>query len=342
MADVDVTTGAPTGPQPLFERIFAFMETTAIMAAAEIGLADPLADGPRTAAAVAAELGYDEGSIGRLLRDLTGTGVIETADAGRFALGPLGQFLRSDVPHSARALYRMFGGPLGRGMLGGEAGLVKGTTAFEEIFGAGIFEYMAENPGDASVFNSAMVDMGMTVGTPPIHAYDFSGVSRLVDVGGGHGQLVREVLRRYPGIEGVVYDRPGVIAETRREIERDGLGDRCQALIGNFFDSVPTGADCYTLRYIIHDWDDEAAGTILRRCREAITPDGRLLIFEIVMPEGDNPHPAKGMDWVMLSCVSGQERTEAEYATLLERAGFRLTRVVPSPTPMSVVEAVPV
>jgi hypothetical protein len=227
-------------------------------------------------------------------------------------------------------------------MLGGEAALVKGATAFEEIFGAAIFDYMADNPRDAGVFNTAMVDMGMTVGTPPIHAYDFSGVSRLVDVGGGHGQLAREVLRRYPEMEGVVYDRPGVIAETRTEIDRDGLRDRCEALAGDFFESVPPGGDCYALRYIIHDWDDEAAATILRRCREAITPEGRLLLFEIVMPEGDGLHPAKGMDWVMLACVSGQERTEAEHAALLDRAGFRLTRVVPSSSPMSVVEAVPV
>jgi hypothetical protein len=312
------------------------------MAAAEIGRAAPLAEGARTAAEVAAGLGADERAVGRLLRDLTGTGVIESAGPGRFALGPQGQFLRSDVPHSARALYRMFSGPLGRGMLGGEAALVKGATAFEEIFGAGIFDYMADHPRDASVFNTAMVDMGMTVGTPPIHAYDFSGVSRLVDVGGGHGQLAREVLRLYPEIEGVVYDRPGVIAETRAEIERDGLADRCDALAGDFFESVPRGRDCYALRYIIHDWDDEAAGTILRRCREAIIPDGRLLLFEIVMPEGDGLHPAKGMDWVMLACVSGQERTEAEHAALLDQAGFRLTRVVPSSSPMSVVEAVPV
>jgi len=120
------------------------------------------------------------------------------------------------------------------------------------------------------------------------------------------------------------------------------LADRCRAVAGDFFESVPAGADCYALRLVIHDWNDQEAETILRHCRGGITGDGRLLIFEIVLPESDAPHPAKGMDWVMLSCVTGQERTEAEYAALLERAGFRLTRVVPSPTPMSVVPAVPV
>ena len=143
-------------------------------------------------------------------------------------------------------------------------------------------------------------------------------------------------------VKGIVYDRANVIAETQIEIERAGLTDRCQAVAGNFFESVPAGADCYALRLVIHDWDDGEAETILRHCRKGITAEGRLLIFEIVMPDSDDPHPAKGMDWVMLSCVTGQERTEAEYAKILERAGFRLTRVVPSPSPMSVVEAVPV
>jgi hypothetical protein len=329
-------------PELLFDRIFAFMETAAIMAAADIGLADPLADGPRTAAEVAAELGADERAVARLLRDLTGSGVIETVGPGRFALGPLGGFLRSDVPGSARAYYRMFSGALGGVMLGGDAALLKGTSAFEERFGTGMFEYMAEHPGEAGVFHRAMVDLGATVGTPPIHAYDFSGVSGLVDVGGGHGQLAREVLRLYPGIKAVVYDRPEVIAGTQGEIERDGLADRCQALAGDFFEWVPPGQDCYALRFIIHDWDDEAAGTILRRCREAIAPDGRLLLFEMVMPEGDGRHPARGLDWALFTCARGQERTETEHAALLDGAGFRLARVVPSSGPMSVVEALPV
>ena len=133
-----------------------------------------------------------------------------------------------------------------------------------------------------------------------------------------------------------------MISETVAEIEQAGLAERCQGIAGDFFKSVPAGGDCYVLRWIIHDWDDERAGTILRCCRDAIDPAGRLLLFEVVMPEGDGPHVSRTLDWVMLACVSGQERTEAEYAALLERAGFRLTRVVPSPTPMSVVEAVPV
>jgi hypothetical protein len=333
---------ADHGARTLIERIFAFMETTALMAAAKIGLPDALADEPLSPQEVAAKIGVGEQAVARLMRDLTGTGVLRSTGTGRYALTDLGQFLRSDVPGSARAFYQMFGGPLGQGMIGGEAPLVNpGKTAFEQILGAPIFEYMAAHPDDGTIFNNAMVSIGSAIGTPPIHAYDFSGLSQIVDVGGGHGQLAREVLRANPGMSGIVYDRANVIAETRGEIERAGLADRCQAVAGDFFESVPAGADCYALRLVIHDWDDDEAATILRRCREGITDGGRLLIFEIVMPDSDVPHPAKGMDWVMLSCVTGQERTEAEYAELLERSGFRLKRVVPSPTPMSVVEAVP-
>jgi hypothetical protein len=337
----DPTVPAPAGPQPLIERIFAWCDTTAMMAAAEVGLFDRLADGPRTAAEVAADLGAHESSVARLLRDLTGTGVVVRAGPDRFALGPDGEFLRSDVPGSVRALFRMVRGPIARGLIAGDAGLRKGTTAFDEVMGAPFFDYLAQHPEDASIFNRSMVDFGLALGTPPIHAYDFSGVRRLVDIGGGHGQLAMEVLRTHPDIEAVVFDAPGVIEETVVEIERAGLGDRCQAMAGDFFKSVPEG-DCHVLRWIIHDWNDERAGTILRCCREAIDPAGRLLLFEAVMPDVDGPHLSKTLDWVMLASVSGQERTEAEYAALLERAGFRLTRVVPSPTPMCVVEAVPV
>jgi O-methyltransferase len=150
------------------------------------------------------------------------------------------------------------------------------------------------------------------------------------------------VLRSHPEMEGVVFDTAAVVAEAQADIEQAGLAGRCQAIGGDFFKSVPAGGDCYVLRWIVHDWNDERAGTILGCCREAIDPAGRLLLLEVVMPEVDGPHPAKTLDWVMLACISGQERTEAEYSALLEGSGFRLTRVIPSPTPMSVVEAVPV
>lgn len=328
------------GAQALFEMMIGFINACAVMAAAELGLPDRLAGGPRTAGEVADEIGAQEPAVGRLLRDLTGTGVIISTGHGRFALGPLGEYLRSDVPGSQRAFYRMVSGAAGQGMLGGHASVWKGTPAFETMFGMPFFDYMGQNPEYATVFNQAMVDYGAGVTNPAIAAYDFSGVRTVVDVGGGHGQLVCEVLRSHPGTQGVVVDLPHVVQETLVEIERAGLTGRCQAVAGDFFKSVPAG-DCYTLRWIVHDWDDERSVTILTRCREAIDPAGRLLLFELVMPEGDEPHMAKAYDYAMMSLLSGRERTEAEYAALLQRAGFRLNRVVTSPSPMSIVEALP-
>lgn len=330
------------GPQPLIDRLFAWVDTTAIMAAAELGIFDRLAAGPRTPTEVAADVDADEWRIARLLRDLTGTGTVVSAGNGRFVLGPEGDFLRSDVPGSVREMYRMVKGPISRGLLAGEAAVRTETTAFDEVMGAPLFEYLGRHPEDGSIFNTSMVGFGLAIGTPPIHAYDFTGVRQLVDVGGGHGQLAMEVLRAYPDIEAVVFDAPAVIEETVVEMERNGLAGRCQAIAGDFFKSVPAGGDCYALRWIIHDWNDERAGTILRCCRDAIDPAGRLLLFEVVVPDVDGPHLSKTLDWTMMASVSGQERTEAEYGALLEQAGFRLTRVVPSASPMCVVEAVPV
>ncbi|MCA1842508.1 MAG: methyltransferase [Actinobacteria bacterium] len=331
----------PAGPGPLIERLFAWVDTTAIMAGAELALFDYLADGPRTAAEVAAAVGADEARVGRLLRDLTGTGVVTSAGGARFALGAGGEFLCSDVPGSVRGMYRMIKGPIVRGLMAGEMAVRSQTTAFDEVMGAPFFDYLALHPEEATIFNGSMVAFGQAIGTPPIHAYDFSGIRKLVDVGGGLGQLAMEVLRTYPEVEAVVYDAPAVIRETLAEIERQGLADRCTAVAGDFFKSVPAGGDCYTLRWIVHDWNDVRATTILRCCREAIDPAGKLLLVEVVMPAVDGPHPAKTLDWAMLASISGQERTEAEYGVLLEQAGFRLTQVIPSASPMSVVEAVP-
>lgn len=326
----------------LTEMLFGWMNTTAIMAAAEFGLPDTLAAGTRTAAELADELGADEARLGRFLRTLTAAGVVVRAGDGRFALGPLGEPLRSDVAGSLRNVYRMIRGPIGQAMLSGHTGVGKGAPpAFETIFGMPGFEYLAQNPEYSRVLNAAMAEFGAAMGTPAIGAYDFSGVRTLVDVGGGRGQLAAEVLRRYPDMEGVVFDQPHVVEEAEAAIKEAGLSPRCRAVGGDFFTSVPAGGDCYAMRWIIHDWDDERAGTILRCCREAIDPAGRLLLFEMVMPEEDGPHPAKLLDYIMLSVITGQERTETEYAALLAANGFRLTRVVPSPTPMSVVEAVP-
>lgn len=327
--------------QEMVGRLVGWIDLCAVMAAAELGVADHLtADAPRAAKDVAADLGLDERGTARLLRALTATGVTSVGADGRFTLGAAGPLLCTGAPGSLRSVLRMFGGKIGGSAHSGALAVRSGQPAFGELYGAPAWEYLTAHPDEAAVFNEAMVDFGAAMGGPAISAYDFSGVSTLVDVGGGRGQLALQVLAAYPGISGIVFDQPHVIGETRAEIDAAGLGKRCRAVGGSFFESVPAG-DCITMRWIIHDWNDEECLTILRCCREAITADGRLLLFEAILPEGDGPHFAKSLDWVMLSCISGNERTEAEYRDLLARAGFRLQRVVPSPSPMSVIEAVP-
>lgn len=339
----DVTSPTRAESESLLGRIFSWFDTTAIMAAADIGLPDALGSEPRTADEVATTLAVDAATIARLLRILTGTGVVTTLADGRFALTPQGQLLRSDVPGSIQALFRLSVGPLGAGLIAGRSALQKtANTAFEEVHGVSVYDYLSEHPEQSSIFNNSMVNFGVAMGGPPIDAYDFTGLRKLIDVGGGHGQLVTAILDRNPVAEGVVFDTPDVIAEATVTIAHAGLATRCQCIAGDFFTSVPAGGDCYLLRSVIHNWDDAQARTILTRCREAIDSAGRLLLFEIVMPDSDDPHPAKTFDWVMMTCVGGRERTEAEYAALLSGAGFRLLRTIHSESPMSVLEAVPV
>jgi hypothetical protein len=330
----------PAVIQEFMGRMFSWIDTTAMMTAAELGIADHLsADAPRSPNEIASELALDEAATRRLLRILSASGVTSTQGDDRFTLGPAGAALRSD-PGSLRSVARMFGGVMGSSLLHGRLAVQTGKPSFDAVHGAPAFEYLAAHPDESAVFNGAMAEGGAALGTPAIHTYDFSGVRTLVDVGGGRGQLTLEVLRHNPDVSGVVYDSPHVIKETEAAIRAAGLEARCRAVGGDFFTSVPPG-DCIALRWIIHDWSDEEALTILRHCRAAIEPDGRLLLFEVVLPEGDEPHLAKSLDWIMLVMATGQERTETAYRDLLARAGFRLTRVVPSPTPMSVIEAVP-
>lgn len=321
-------------------RFAQMMDSTAMIAAAEIGLADHLADGPRTPSALAGPLGVDEGALARLLDILTASGIVAGDGAGSYALEPMGEFLRSDVPGSQRAFLQTLALWAGTAVIAGSRAVRSGEPAFESVFGQPAWTYFAKNPELGSVFNAAMVSFAGFVGTPCLDVYDFTAVQRLVDIGGGVGQLAREVVRRNPHLRATIFDQPQVVAEAEAAIAADGLGERCRAAGGDFFAAVPAG-DCYTLRWIIHDWNDAESICILRACRAAIEPGGRLLLFEVVRPTSDGPHLARTLDWIMLTCITGKERTEQEYSALLAAAGFRLERVIPSASPMSILEAVP-
>jgi hypothetical protein len=218
--------------------------------------------------------------------------------------------------------------------------LCTGESALEKHHGMGLFELIQKTPGMAETFSETMVGIHGTEPPAVAEAYDFSGIGTLVDVGGATGNMLGHVLSRYPRLMGVLYDLPHVVADAGLLLSRLGVADRVRIESGSFFEKVPTGHDAYLLSHIIHDWDEQECGTILGHCHRAMKPGGRILIVEMVLPEDDRPHPGKLLDMMMLLGPGGQERTSSEYEALLAANGFRMTRIVPTASPVSIVEAV--
>lgn len=309
--------------------------------AAKLGLADHLTGGPKSAAELAGPLALHAPSLHRFMRSMAGLGLLSEGEAQRFSLTRLGEALKADAPGSARATLLMTGSDwVGSGFANLLHSLQTGRTGFEKAQGMPLFDYLARHPEDASVFSGAMV--GLHGAEPPAvaAAYDFSTFKTVVDVGGASGNMLAAILGRHLEPRGLLFDRPHVVADAGKLLKANGVADRVTVEAGDFFQSVPSGGDAYLLSHILHDWNDDQCLAILGHCRKALRPDGRLLIVEMVLPPGDAPHPGKLLDMVMLVLTGGQERTEAEYARLLRKAGFRLSRVVATQSPVSVVEAV--
>jgi O-methyltransferase domain len=324
----------------LIEMAMAHYLSRIVYVAARLGLADRLADGPKGADELAGPTGTHAPSLYRFMRTLANLGILTESATCRFALTPLGEALKTGAPGSARASVLTIASDWWvRGF--GELlhSVQTGKSGFEKSLGAPIFDWLARNPEDASLFSETMI--GFHGAEPPAVAasYDFTDVTTLVDVGGASGHLLATILSRYPAPRGILFDLPHVVRDAPALLEARGLADRVTIQAGSFFESVPQGGDAYLLSHIIHDWNEEQCLTILDNCRRAMRPASRLLIIEMVLPEGDTPHPGKMLDLVMLVGPGGQERTEQEYGALLGKAGFRLTRVVATTSPVSVVEA---
>ena len=322
--------------------IYGFMTSQAIAVAAKLGIADLLKQEPRTAEELANATKAHAPSLNRLLRMLTSVGIFAEDANGRFQQTPLSQLLRSDHPRSARAFAIMSGSELLWRPWGElHAAVMSGRSAFEHVFGASLFEYLAAHPGDAEVFNAGMTSASVNDAAAVVAAYDFSRFDRVVDVGGGHGALLRAILSANPKLRGVLADRPTVVAGAEA-LRTGAMADRCEFTGVDFFSSVPGGADAYIMRWIIHDWNDEDSLKILRNCRGAIRRDGTLLIVDSVLKPPNEPDPGKLMDSNMLVMVpGGRERTEAEFAALLRQAGFSLTRLIPTAGAVSIIESQP-
>ncbi|MEU7898513.1 methyltransferase [Nonomuraea sp. NPDC049152] len=310
---------------------------------AELGCADHLAEGPLNAEELALRCGAHAPSLRRVLRELAGMGIVRSVEPDRYELTEEGASLRSDAPDSTLPAVRMIVEEGFWYALGNLPATVRqGRSAFVERYGP-LYERLGRHPEIGAIFDDYMTSRAMPFAQQVAERYDFSQVDTLVDVAGGKGHILASVLHAYPETRGVLVDLEHVVPGATEALTSHGLMDRCEVLAGDFFVNVPAGADAYLLASILHNWDDHDAERILRRVREAIREDGRVLILEMVLPDEDEPHVGKDMDMRMLALFDGgTERTRQEYAVLLEKTGFRLTEVFDLSAGASLVEAVPV
>lgn len=319
-----------------------YQVSQAIHVAAVLGIADLLGEGPRSAEELAEATGTHAGSLYRLLRALAGVGIFAEVN-GRFELTPLGACLQTDVPGSVGAWATFIGREYHWTSWGHLLGSIRtGEPAFPQLYGTTAWEYRTNHPEENDIFDAAMTSLSAGVVDAVVRSYDFSSIGVLIDVGGGVGSLLITILLANPGLRGILFDQPHVAASAEARLQHAGLADRCKIVGGSFFESIPTGADAYLLKSIVHDWDDAAVIAILHRCREAIVDNGKLLVVEPVIRAGNEPDPAKFSDLNMLVMLGGRERTAEDFERLYAEARFELTRIVPTGSGFSVIEGVPI
>jgi hypothetical protein len=328
-------------PEALLTNIaFGALMTQALAVAAELGIADSLAEKPKSVAQLASDTNTHERSLYRILRSLASVGVFAETEKGVFANTPYSEPLRAGAPNSMRN-GAIFMGAQWHWSVWGEAmySVRTGKPAWGHVHGAEVFDYFPAHPEAAEIFNNAMTDMSTGTATPVVEAYDFSGIDTLADIAGGHGFLLSQILKANPEVKGILFDMPQVIQGAAALLEKEGVSEKVETVAGDFFKSIPS-ADAYIMKHIIHDWDDERCVAILKNIHAAMNDNGKVLIIEAVVPEGNEPHYSKLLDLEMLVSPGGTERTAEEYNALLRQAGFRLTRIVPTKSPFSIIEAV--
>lgn len=338
MNGAKTATADVPAPMQMLRLMSGFWISRCIYITAKLGIADLLKDGPKTAADLSHATGAHPPSLFRVLRALASTGILTQSEVG-FGNTPVSETLCTDVPGSLRAFamtelgeehYPAWGQLLHSVRTGG--------IAFDQAFGMPVWEFFSKNPENARIFNDAMSGMTAQAQKALHDAYDFAGIRKIVDVGGGHGGLITSILNRYPEMSGILFDSPQVIEGARERITSSEVASRCELVSGNFFESVPAGGDAIIMKWIIHDWNDEQSIAILKNCHRALAGGGKIILVEAVVPPDSDFHFSKFMDLNMLVMTGGRERTEAEFHDLYEKSGFRLTRIVPTESPFSVIE----
>ncbi|HJU28921.1 MAG TPA: methyltransferase [Candidatus Binataceae bacterium] len=319
----------------------------ALLVAAKLGIADLLKDGPRHYSELAKATETHAPSLNRLMRLLASAGVLTQDDEGDFGLTPLGECLRVGVPGSSRAMVMHFAGnriqQLWKDL---EYSVRTGEPAYRLRGVTDPFLDPLRTPEEEANFDAAMADLTRLAAVAVAAVYDFTPFDTVVDVGGGNGALMIGILKPNPKLKGIVFDQPAAAERATAQISQNNLAERCQAIGGDFFKEVPAGGDAYLLKHVIHDWDDQRAVTILRNCHRAMTPQGKLLIVEGVYPkridQSAESRAATANDVNMLVATGGRQRSEDEFRSLYQAAGFRLTTIVPTVARVSIVEGVPV
>lgn len=332
--------GKQNGPLPpaLFRMATGYWLSQAIYVAAKLGIADHVQDGPRSCASLASLTGCDPSALFRLLRALSDFGVFAPIGGDAFAMTTAAELLRSGVPGSLRDIvitigeihYQAYGDLL--------HSVQTGSPAFKEVYGRGLFAYLQENTAPADAFHRGMTNLSSLLSYAVLMAYDFGKTSSIVDVGGGEGVLLRRILELHPRMKGIVFDLPHSIST--RNIDNP-QSSRHSYVEGDFFASLPPGANLYMLCNVLHDWDDARAIAILSNCRKAMAADGKVLLVEMIVPENGSASFSKLLDLNMLVMTGGRERTKGEFSHLLDAAGFRMNRIVATLAPQSIIEAQP-
>ena len=337
----DDPAGGPPPEAVLKTHLFGAILQRSIVHAARLGIADLLAGGPMTATELAARTKTHAPSLYRLLRYLASAGLFAETAGQRFEQTTLSALLRSDTPESLRDFALLFGEEwMWDAWWELPHSVATGQCAHRKVQGMSTFDYFQKHPEAGTIFNRAMTSMSKGAVPAIVPAYDFSGIGTLVDIAGGHGFLLAGILKANPRLKGVLFELPYMLENAGALLRSEGVADRVACRTGDFFESVPAGGDAYMMKHIIHDWSDEECVTLLRNINTAMNPGGRVLTIEMVVPEGNDPSPAKSLDITMLLMETGRERTPAEYAALYAAAGLRLTRIIPTPSPYSIVEGV--
>ena len=335
----------PSGQHPapgdqLLQFATGYMASACIHVAARLKIADLLDRGAKPVADLALDAHVNEDALYRVLRALASIGIFAETSPRTFINTPVSEKMRTGTPDSVRDMVLWLADPFHFRVYSELMHCAEtGQNALKKVTGLETFEYFKHDETEGQVFNTAMTGFSAMMVPAVLDAYDFSLMGTLADIAGGHGSLLTSILKKHPGLQGVLFDLPHVCPGAKPRIEQLGLGSRCQVVEGDFFQSIPA-ADNYVMKHIIHDWDDGHAVQILKNCAAAMRGNGKVLLIESVISPGNDPHFAKWIDIEMLALPSGRERTEEEFAALLARAGLQLSRVIPTKSPVCIVEAV--